>query len=160
MLKQRINIAKRLNLNILLDKKCMIKSAIILLFRLVNMVDLTQINFENVWQIVKEARKSFLLQQKDAKCSSFLPDDLITGNFETFEKKLNINMMINNRNNITKQTLKTAAEVFTYLNFCPNRLFYFVRDILKYESSRNILLSLASIMKVSENAAKECSVKA
>ena len=85
MLKQRINIAKRLNLNILLDKKCMIKSAIILLFRLVNMVDLTQINFENVWQIVKEARKSFLLQQNDSKCSTFLSDDLIKRNIETLE---------------------------------------------------------------------------
>ena len=126
------------------------------------MIYLTQINLENVWQIVKEARKSFLLQQDDSKCSTFLSDDLIKGNIETFEKKLNMDIMVENelRKNITKQTLETAAEVFTYLNFCPNRLFYFVRDILKYESPRNILLSLASIMKVSENAAKECSVKA
>ena len=140
----------------------MIKIVVILLFGLVNMMDLTQIYLENFWQIVKEARKSFLLQQNDSKCNTFLSDDLIVGNIETLEKKLYINMTVENelRKNITKQTLKIAAEVFTYLNYCPIRLFYFVRDILKYESPRNILLSLASIMKVSENAAKECSVKA
>ena len=57
----------------------------------------------------------------------------------------------------------TAVELFTYLNFCPNKAFKlisnFFENLIKTESEKNILLALASMMKTSENISQESSTR-
>ena len=70
---------------------------------------------ENVWKIVKETRKPFLYYYSNLPCNILLPDYIITENIKRIYEKLHLKPSKPSEN-ITKETLKTAAEMFTYLN--------------------------------------------
>ena len=80
---------------------------------------------------------------------------------KSFAEKLELKTTYSTNRNVSVKTLKTAAYMFTYLNFCPHAptLTTFLRDLFYSRSAKNILLALTSIMKSSRNAEKEISTK-
>ena len=60
---------------------------------------------------------------------------------------------------VSENVLRTAAEMFTYLNYKPSKLIVFYKSLFKTALPREILWALTSIVKVSQNAAKESSKK-
>ena len=129
------------------------------------MLDIKRLDQENVWKIVKLIRKATIQHyQYDLDCDRTLPIDyIIEDNIYFVEKKLHLNITSNLNENVTDETLKTAAEMFTCLNYCPNINFRyiseFLENLIKYDSAKNILLALTSIRKMSQNAVKESSTK-
>ena len=61
---------------------------------------------------------------------------------------------------VSKETFKTAAKMFTYLNACtPKQLFLFYKELLTSASTKEILLALTSIHKTAKSLIKEKSDK-
>ena len=114
---------------------------------------------ENVWKIVKETRKPFLYYYSNLPCNILLPDHIITENIKRIYEKLHLKPSKPSEN-ITKETLKTAAEMFTYLNYCPpKQLISFYANLFHNASPKEIIQALTSIRMASQNAAKEISFK-
>ena len=131
------------------------------IFRLVNLLQTKEIDKGNVWKIVKETRKSFLYYYSNSLCNNvLLLDYIITENIKRIYEKLHLKPTTSPSKNITKDTLKTAAEMFTYLNYCPpKQLISFYANLFHNASPKEIIQALTSIRMASQNAAKEISFK-
>ena len=127
-------------------------------------------NLENIWKIVKETRKSLMSKIIDPDCQAgytLLLDNHIKDNINTVVEKLDINISSTLLRNVSNRSLQTAAEIFTYLNYCPSyseiseirNFLVFMKKILKSDSLHKILLALASIMKTSHNAILKSSIR-
>ena len=126
------------------------------------MMDRVKNNQENVWKIVKQIRKSFLSQNTEPECQdheTLLSDSYIKDNIDVVEEKLKLNIETDHNKKVSDETLQFAANLFTYLNYCPNKDFHVLLSIIKSESAKNILLTLTSMMKTSQNAGKISSTK-
>ena len=126
-----------------------------------------KLDLENVWNIVKETRKSFLFEAKEALSAcqfnsnpSLLSPNVIQENQNKVEKELEFNAKTTLYENVSERTLQTAAEMFTYLNQCPqeHKLLSFYKDLFKSASPKDIILALTSVMKTTNNLEKEKSV--
>ena len=125
------------------------------------------LDLENVWKIVKETRKSFLFEAKESLSACqfnsnplLLSPKVIQENHNKVEKELGMNAETTSYENVSERTLETAAEMFTYLNQCPqeHKLLSFYKDLFKSASPKDIILALTSIMKTTNNLEKEKSV--
>lgn len=123
-------------------------------------------NEKNVWDIVIEKRKSLLLNHSYIECESnvwgsnpsLLPDNMIIENIEYIVSELKLNVTRDTIKDVSNKTFNDAADVFTYLNYCPPKLLIaFYEDLIKTASSRNIILAMTSLMKTSKNAEKRSS---
>ena len=128
-------------------------------FRLVNILLRAQKKDEQIWEIVKAIRKTFLLKYVEPiSCYGEIAGSLIKANIDQMEEKLKLNAHNMVFNNVTEETLNTAAEMFTFLSFCPDaKLLLFIDHVLKTDSLQNIILSLASMIKTSQNAIQRSS---
>ena len=137
--------------------------------RLVNILNKESNDFQEIWKAVNTTRQTFLSQnpdpkQKNTEIMNMLNPNLlfkasVKENILEIENKLNVAADTMTQPNVSKETLQAAAEMFTYLNYSPPKLLVFFRDLFKQENPKNILLALSSIVKVSQNAAKESSRK-
>jgi len=122
--------------------------------RLVSMLDKVQLDQEKIWKIVRQIRKSFLSQLKNPKCQNsetLLSDTYIKDNIDVVEETFKQHIEIKPKKSLSHETLQFAANLFTYLSYCPTKDFY-VLSVIKSESAKNILLALISMMKTSKNA--------
>ena len=97
-------------------------SCFALSLRFVNLLHTTEIDDENLWTIVKEIRKSFLIVRKgniDCSSNQLVWDMKIEENVKSLEKRLGLNISDNHIEYISDKTLQTSLEMFTYLNYCP-----------------------------------------
>ena len=118
------------------------------------MLDKVQLDQEKIWKIVRQIRKSFLSQLKNPKCQNgetLLPDTYIKDNIDVVEETFKQHIEIKPKKSLSHETLQFAANLFTYLSYCPTKDFY-VLSVIKSESAKNILLALISMMKTSKNA--------
>ena len=124
---------------------------------------MSQISQENILKIVKKIRKSILSEENDPECeypNTLLSNSYVKKNINSVKEKLNLTTTFNMTNkNVTKKTLEQAAQMFTYLNYCPPHLYYFLRKIEFSETPKNILLAIISIIKTRNNAEKRSSTK-
>ena len=124
---------------------------------------MTQLDQENVWQIVRKIRKSFLSQHKDLTCQkgykNTLSDNHIKDNVNTLGEKIKQNATLNTNRNVSDETLFFAANLFTFLSYCPTKNFNFVKYLVESESVKNILMALTNMIKTSQNADKKSSTR-
>ena len=116
---------------------------------------------ENIWKHLRQVRMDYAVQAESGwlpgKCDfykAFSSDEIIQMNIE---KLLNIKEIkdlpkSNDVVNMEKSTLKMAAEMFIFLNFCPNQLFQspwvkFYRDLIKDNPPKAIILALNRLLK-------------
>ena len=131
-------------------------------FRLVNMLDMTKGEEEHVWKIVKKIRRSFLYEHPDAGCEEhniLLSDENIQENINSLEKELKLNTSLTPDKNVSFKTLETAAEMFTYLNYCPLLIPKYLRIIIahlfKTGTPGEIIFGLTSVIKTTKNRAEK-----
>ena len=84
--------------------------------------------------------------QKSLKETNILEDDYIIENMGNVERKLGLKMT-NSTSKINAEiemdTLKTAGEMFTYLNHCPpGKLLSFYQHCFKNNSLKKIIFAL------------------
>ena len=123
------------------------------------MLDKTKLDVESAWKIVKKTRKSFLSEHTDPECQAeniILSDDYIKENINTIEENLKLQLNITSTPyvNISVETLQSAVQMYTYLNYCPPKHSDFLKSSIKLESPKNILFALISIIKTTKNADK------
>ena len=136
------------------------------LLRLANMLDMTQLDLENVWKLVKTIRKAFLShklrsKKKDVDCdrddayNNLLVEYFIKMNIDSLAEKLQLNPTSVPNENVSYKTLETAGEIFTYLNYCPDKLESIITNVLENETPKDIILAFTSILKSSTNSIKQ-----
>ena len=108
---------------------------------------MTKLDKENLWKIVKETRKLLLSLKEDPECqdsNTILSDNLIKENNRRLEEALNLDptSVPFPSNRITVKSLETAAEIFTYLNFCPPVFLSLIQHILKTGTPKDIILGM------------------
>ena len=125
------------------------------------MLDTTELDLENVWEIVKKARLSYLSQLLDSNCDkALLHESIIQENINNIAEELNLNTTCTPNKSVSDKTLKDAVEMYTYLNFCPSS-FKKILSFSKYLFTENMLFSpkqiifaMTNVIKNSQNAAK------
>ena len=132
-------------------------------FRLVNILDITKVDEESLWKIVKKTRNAFLLEHPDPYC----PDSLLSNKniqviMNNLERELKLNATSTLNENVPMKTLQISGEMFTYLNSCPSsfkKILSFTKYLIENETPRQIMLAFTSIIKTSKNAAKDRAVE-
>ena len=123
---------------------------------------MTKLDQVNVWKIVEKTRNLFLSEHNDPECQdddTLLSDEHIKDNLVTFEKNLKLNNTATSTpvDNVSYKILETAAQMFTYLNYCPPKLYSFFRDIKQTASPKEILSVLVSMLRVSSESGQKIS---
>ena len=90
--------------------------------------------YDNLWKIVEEVRKSSLLETKSKaqKCqasNTIISNENIKSNIDKIVSKLLMNINDSRLANVTHETLEIAANMFTYLNHCPTKVIEFYRNL-------------------------------
>ena len=117
---------------------------------------------EAVWKVVKDTRMLFLTMFNNETESSngnpsLASDYHIQNNFEKVSSELNITVAY--KHNVTDETLQTAMEMFTYMNYFPPKLILLYKKLFKYESPKKILLAMTNLLKSSDSLSREISNK-
>ena len=149
--------------------KCSLFTNLCFHYRFVNILQKTENAQKNMWNMVKKLRpyNQFMSDnfEETFTCSYYdtiLKADKVKLNNDRLETELGLNGDSIPNGNITKDTLKTAFEMFTYMNLCsgigekynyPTGVMY--RDIFKNSSPKNIILALQSIMLKSSKSDKQ-----
>ena len=137
-------------------------------FRLVNMLDITKVDEESLWKIVKKTRNSFLLEHPDPYCQgsntgySTLSYKDMQVMINNLERELGLNATSTLNENAPMKTLQISGEMFTYLNSCPSsfkKILSFTKYLIENETPSQIMLALTSLIKTSKNAAKDRAVE-
>ena len=143
--------------------KCSLFTNLCFHYRFVNILQKAQNAKINMWNMVKKLRpyNQFMSDNFEATYScmnydTILKADKIKLNNERLEKELGLKGDSIPMGNITKDTLKTAFEMFTYMNLCSGSgTGSMYRNIFKNSSPKNIILALKSILLKSSKSDKQ-----
>ena len=109
------------------------------------MLDITELDLENVWKIVKKTRLSFLSEHSNPDCNyqkTLLSDVIIQENINNLDAELNLKTTSTPNKNVSDRTLKASVEIFTYLNYCPqslNKIFSFIKYLFEIGTPKHDL---------------------
>ena len=101
------------------------------------------------WDSLKKVR-DISYERCEVYESVLYEKDMMKSQIEDLSKVLNLNSSGDVDTDVTDSTLKTAADMFLYLNSCPDDLrswFLFYEDLLSKKSLEVILLQLNRILK-------------
>ena len=83
----------------------------------------------------------------------------IQTNNEYLAKELDLPLSYIPHEKIKDETLQTAAEMFTFLNYCPDTFESLISHIIKTGTTKEIILALTSTIKSSRKVVKKSSIK-
>ena len=122
-----------------------------------------QFDLEKVWNIIRKLKTEYVSNS----CSKgfFLDSEAINTHFQIeFEQQFMMNysqnLFINM--NITETDIMHSAEMFIYLNFCPESVkpwILFYNDLFKNEPPNKIILTLNRILKGKKNGMQAIATK-
>ena len=119
--------------------------------RFANTLVISNHSLTDILNILKEIKYTISV---DKVCKNYLYENSeIHSIVTTFEKTLNVKSSEIILGNMTDTTLKTAAEMFLYVNSCTYLLtpwLSFCKNLFENESSSTILLSLNRVLKVGD----------
>ena len=113
------------------------------------MIHMSNISEKIFWDSLKKVR-DISYERCEVYESVLYEKDMMKSQIEDLSKVLNLNSSGDVDTDVTDSTLKTAAEMFLYLNSCPDDLrswFLFYEDLLSKKSLEVILLQLNRILK-------------
>ena len=121
--------------------------------RLTNLIHKKNISDEDMWKIIKGI-KSDISFEKDCGdgTTGMYEEEVQRAQVSLVEQHLKMQSSDVTLETMTGNALQTAAEMFIYLNTCPNILkpwYVFYTDLIKYQSPDQIALTLNRLMKVS-----------
>ena len=138
-------------------------------YRFVNLLYLTNVTAESAWKIVKDTRKLFLkTSQSCLECDCIYQNyDIqkiislndIRNNNLILEQNFGINSSYNFVYEVNESTLLLAANLFTYMNYCPPSILLFYENNILHSSLSSMILAFTSIMKTSYDPIQSTSLK-
>ena len=117
---------------------------------------MTNSSQETLWNLVKRLKAQYI----DEKCplassvSSLHESSVIESQVKSVGKELGINPNTPAKNNLTKNQIKLAGEMFLYLIACPQPIqpwLLFFSDLFQNHSPDEIMLKLSRALKIKEN---------
>ena len=120
------------------------------LFRFANIFKLNNLSVDNIMNVVKTIKYESSLE---LNCyQTMLSDDVLLSQVKAVEQKLQIVMTSDQiMDAVQNDKLQKAAELFIYLNTCPDSWFKswssFYKDLFLTQSADKIILTLNRIMK-------------
>ena len=106
-----------------------------------------------MWQIVKKVRPSNQFSRSfKLKCNDLLEIDMIRINNDLLESLSGMKGGSHPMEDVTKETLNTAGEMFTYMNLCYD-IGHLYKDIFK-DLPRNMIFALKDIRRKSVGSNK------
>ena len=111
---------------------------------------MTKLNRENIWKVVKNIKTELSLDLECRLSPDLLLYDDKMSQVNLLENQLGIQSTEVKFENIGRENLKTAAEIYIYLNTCPDSLkpwFLFYQDLFHNQSPNQIILTLNRMMK-------------
>ena len=134
-----------------LDSSCVGNELTCAFVRFANMLVISNHSLTDIWNILKEIKYTISV---DKVCKNYLYENPeIQSIVTTFEETLNVKSSEIILGNMTDTTLKTAAEMFLYVNSCTYLLtpwLSFCKNLFENESPSTILLSLNRMLKVGD----------
>ena len=119
------------------------------------MLDATKLDMTIVWKLAKETRIAFLSDHTNPECFNgnalLLSGSNIHDNINSLAGKMKLETISVTKENISNETLKNAATIFTYLNYCPPKISSLIHHMFKTGTLKGIILALKSIMQTSKN---------
>ena len=112
------------------------------------------VSMDNIWEDLKIFRTNWLrlMSEEATKCVKMgMVDNIVFERFLDDEtKQLNITEMTEPvyKDDVTDTILDTAAEMFTYLSYCPTDWAHFYSDLFRNFPPRYILQTLADLRKM------------
>ena len=129
--------------------------------RLANILLLSNLGVDKIWNTVTKIKLATSLEDSGSCGNDCLFSDTVKlTQVKAVEKELKIKPSEVTFKNMTRDDLKTAAEMFVYLNSCPGsgalKLWFkswdsFYNDLFKYQSPDRIILTLNRIIKTKSN---------
>ena len=115
-----------------------------------NIIHLTNLDKKNVWKVVKNLKSELSLDLECRLSPDLLLYDDKMSQVNLLEDQLGIESTEVRFENIGRENLKTAAEIYIYLNTCPDSLkpwFSFYKDLFHDQDPNLIILTLNRMMK-------------
>ena len=96
-----------------------------ILFRFVNSVMDSSLDFDSIWSLLKKLRLEFFKKNSDLinnyhKCKSLIPLKLMIENLEIMAPLLGVKSSKEINRNFSKNDINIGAEMFLFLNACPS----------------------------------------
>ena len=114
--------------------------------RFVNAINQAELNLQEKWDLVKKIKSQMSFE-----------DSCVTVYYSIADMENNVRKVLNKMqvlptnvkvDNITRENLKMAAEMFIYLNTCPDPAWFkFYRDLFEKHSLEFIILTLNRLLK-------------
>ena len=125
------------------------------MFRLANMLHLSQMDYETSWKIIQKVRKEFVIENpySDMTCleNVMLSDQNMAVIIKSVENMFNLNQAIPEDTiaDIKQKTLQIAAEMFIFLNYCPPKgsvcIVYIISNQDYFHSNIHLVINEADI---------------
>ena len=135
-----------------------------MILRFANIFKLTNVSVENIKNVVKRIKSETSI---DLDCNyedTLLEDDNKLSLVKAVEQKLQIKSSKKKLETFTKELLKPAAELFLYLNSCPDIWFRFwsnfYTELFLTESTDQIILTLNRMMKSMNTQVRDGNIRA
>ena len=125
------------------------------MLRFVNILHLFKTNPLTFWKIIREVRLSNQFQYENVCARNILETKQVKMNVDLLEKRCGILGESVPMKNVPNETLKTAAEMFTYMNLCSGGVGDLYKDIFKNSLPKQIILALISMMRKSNKPIEE-----
>ena len=136
----------------------------LLILRFANIFKLTNVSVDNIKSVVKRIKSETSI---DLDCNyedTLLEDDNKLSLVKAVEQKLQIKSSKKKLETFTKELLKPAAELFLYLNSCPDIWFRFwsnfYTELFLTESTDQIILTLNRMMKSMNTQVRDGNIRA
>ena len=121
--------------------------------RFVNIVGAATADQRKLWKILESVRTTFLKSKSGDSCTKDLVSErIMQENFRSVKEALKIRSSECLSANMSNETLKIAAEMFLYLNFCPPKILTFYKHLFKHSPTRDIILAFSNIIHTSLNS--------
>ena len=128
-----------------------------------NIIHLTNLDKKNVWKVVKNLKSELSLDLECRLSPDLLLYDDKMSQVNLLEDQLGIESTEVRFENIGRENLKTAAEIYIYLNTCPDSLkpwFSFYKDLFHDQAPNQIILTLNRMMKSKGTEVKDGNIRA
>ena len=124
--------------------------------RLVNILHLSPLSLEDVWQAVREAKYLYIENISKYCKDQMIKDSIVSERLDFIEAKLGLDSVSEVQENVSDSTLATASEMLTHLVYCHHhrRIQSWLQlypDLLANYSAKALVLTLSRIAsKVTE----------
>ena len=141
------------NMNPLEPQFILHKKIILPVCRLANILQLTKLDAEMIWKVVKKIKAQIPFSEGGCNANADgMYNDKVTANVQEVENKLNVKSSELKLGDITNENLENAGKMFVYLNMCLRDQWHtswynFYNNLFKNQQVNNMVLTLNRIMK-------------